>query len=230
MRPNFQAMAKNRNENAADKQKLSGEEFIEKYQKPLGIFALAILVVVAGVMLLRYQKSNKNFDAQAEIFKAQSYFEQDSLDLALNGDGRNLGFLSIIDIYGGTDAGNLANFYAGAILLKQKNYQMAIDHLEDFSSGENIVQARAYALIGDAYMELGQFSDAASNYQRAADTVDDEFFSPGYLMKASLAYEKYDDYNAAIRALDKILNDYYGAAEYTDARKHKARLEGLASS
>lgn len=178
---------------------------------------------------MRYLKSNKNNDAQAEIFQAQFYFEQDSLDLALNGDGRNLGFLSIIDIYGNTEAANLANFYAGAIYLKQRNYQSAISHLQNFSSTEEIIQSRAYSLLGDAYMDDGNFSNAATEYGKAANTADDKYYSPTYLMKQSLAYEKMVDYTSAIASLDQILDKYFGANEYNEARKQKARLEGLAS-
>jgi hypothetical protein len=43
------------------------------------------------------------------MFQAVYYFEADSLDKALNGDGNNLGFLEIIDEYSVTDAANLAN-------------------------------------------------------------------------------------------------------------------------
>lgn len=194
------------------------------------IAGLVIIVVATAIFLFNYNKTNKNTEAQAEMFQAQYYFEQDSLDLALNGDGRNLGFLSIIDIYGGTDASNLANFYAGTIYLKQQQFDLALDHLQDFSSDENLVQARAYSLTGDAYMEKGNFNDAASEYEKAASTADDKSFSPMYLMKASLAYEKQGDFKAAVKPLDTIIKDHFGASEYTSARKHKARLEGLAGS
>ncbi len=211
------------------KDKIFSEAFVEKNQKVISIVLLGIIVVVGGIFLLRYMKTNKNNDAQREIFQAQFYFEQDSLDLALNGDGRNLGFLNIIDIYKNTEVANLSNFYAGAIYMKQRDYNSALTHLQNFSTTEDILQARAYSLTGDAYMELGNFSNAASEYGKAAERVDDKYFSPTYLMKQSLAYEKMSNYSAAIASLDKILKDYVGANETNDAKKHKARLEGLAS-
>jgi hypothetical protein len=57
------------------------------------------------------------------MFQAVRYFESDSLNLALNGDGNNLGFLQIVEDYSGTKAGNLANYYAGVIYLKQGNFR-----------------------------------------------------------------------------------------------------------
>ena len=219
-------MAKN---TSTGKEKMTAEEFFEKNQKVIGIAMLTIIVVVGGIFLMRYMKANKNADAQIDIFQAQYYFEQDSLDLALNGDGRNLGFLNIISIYKNTEAANLSNFYAGAIFLKQRDYALAISHLENFSTGEDVIQARAYSLIGDAYMEQGNFSNAASQYEKASDKASDKFFSPTYLMKQSLAHEKMMDYTAAIAPLDEIIEKYFGATEYNEAKKHKARLEGLAS-
>ena len=174
-------------------------------------------------------KQKKNESAQDELFQAQYYFEKDSLDLALNGDGRNLGFLSIIDIYGGTEAANLSNFYAGAILLNQGDFQRALDHLDDFSSSEVLLGARADELKGDAYMELGQYSDAATSYEYAASAVDDKFFSPTYLLKAALAHENNGDITSALEAVTKIVDDYFGASQYDEARKQKARLEVLAA-
>ena len=210
--------------------KITGEEFVEKNQKILSIVGVAIVVVIAAVFGYRYMTSQKNETAQSEIFQSQYYFEKDSLDLALNGDGRSLGFLDIIDEYGSTKAGNLAYFYTGAIYLKKRENEKAIEYLSKFSTGEDLVQARAFALTGDAYMELGNYSDAADAYEKAAGRCDDKYFSPGYLIKAALAHEKNNDYQSAIASMNKIIKEYYGASEYNEARKHKARLEGLASS
>lgn len=208
---------------------------IEKIKKEVGpvgftgaIVGVIVLILACAWFFLDYTKDQKNIDAQNEIFQAQYYYENDSLEYALNGDGRNLGFIQIIDIYGGTEVANLANFYAGSAYLKQRQYDQAIDYLKDFSTSEILVQGRAYSLIGDAYMELGNFSDAADYYERAANEVDDQYFSPGYLIKASLANEKANNLNAAISNLDKIINDYSQATEVVQARKHKARLEVLA--
>ncbi len=67
------------------------------------------------------------------------------------------------DNYGSTPGGNLAKFYAGLGLLKQGKYDEAIEHLDDFKSSDLLVQARAYALLGDAYMEKKSYDEAASS-------------------------------------------------------------------
>ncbi|MFN7791156.1 MAG: cytochrome C biosynthesis protein, partial [Cyclobacteriaceae bacterium] len=97
-------------------EKLEGiEHWVEKNPKLLIGVVGVIVLAVGGFFGYRYWVGNQDAQAQKEMFQAVRYFEADSLNLALNGDGNNLGFLQIIDDYSLTEAGNLANFYAGAI-------------------------------------------------------------------------------------------------------------------
>ena len=130
------------------KHSLEGAEFwFEKNSKLVLGVGIAALLVVAGYFGFNYYKTNQNELAQKEMFQAVYYFEADSLKLALNGDGNNLGFMDIADEYGISDAGNLANFYAGACFLKQGNYESAVRYLENFKSNDLLVQPRAYSLL-----------------------------------------------------------------------------------
>lgn len=190
-----------------------------------GIIALAI----AGFFIYKIYMDNQNKEAQLEMFQAVYYFESDSLSKALNGDGNNYGFLEISEKYGRTDAGNLANYYIGASYLQLGEYENAINYLEKFSSDDLLVQARAYSLIGDAHMESNNFSDAAKFYKKAADHEPNKYFSPQYLSKAALAYERLNDYQSALNSYEEIIEKYSDSNEIQNARKHKARLEGLAS-
>lgn len=208
------------------KEKLVGAEtWLERNTKL--VFALGTLVVlaIAGYFGFQYFKHSKNTLAQEEMFQAVYYFEADSLSKALNGDGNNQGFLYIIDEYGVTEAANLAHYYTGVIYLKQGKFGPARDHLQDFSSNDLLVQARAYSLIGDTFMEEKNYDDAASYYSKAASYESNKFFSPGYLLKEALAYEKLNKNDKAIEAYDKIINQYWDSSEYQKARKLKARLE-----
>jgi TolA-binding protein len=190
----------------------------------LGI-AAGILLLVGAFFGYRYYIGNQDGIAQKEMFQAVRYFEADSLNLALNGDGNNLGFLQIIDDYGMTDAGNLSNYYAGVIYLKQGKFPLAVFHLEDFSASDLLVQARAYSLMGDAYMEQKDYENAAKFYDKAAGYKPNKEFSPMYLMKAALAYEKLNQNEKAKAAYQTIIDKYWESSELQNARKFKARLE-----
>jgi TolA-binding protein len=130
-----------------------------------------------------------------------------------------------IDDYGITDAANLANYYAGVCYLKQGKFELARLYLEDFSSNDLLVQARAYSLVGDTYMEEQKYEDAAAYYKKAADYKPNKYFSPAYLMKEALAYEKLKQNDKAKEAYEKIITQYWDSDEYQEAKKFKARLE-----
>jgi tetratricopeptide (TPR) repeat protein len=207
-----------------------GETFLKENARVVAGIIGAVVLVIAGILFFQIHKANQNEKAQAEMFQAVYYFEQDSVELALNGDGVNPGFLEIIDNYGGTDASNLSNFYVGSIYLSQGDFQNAVDYLKEFSSDDLLVQAKAYSLIGDAYMELDNTSEAINYYQKAVDYKENEFFTPMYLNKLAIAFEEDGQIENAIEAYARIENEYFESYEYTAALKHKARLEGLAAN
>jgi tetratricopeptide (TPR) repeat protein len=211
----------------AIQEKLVGAEmWLESNSKVVIGLAVGIALLVAGYFGFQYYKGVQNEAAQRDMFQAVYFFEADSLDKALNGDGNDLGFLDIIDEYGITDAANLSNYYAGAIYLKQGKFNVARMYLEDFSSKDLLVQARAYSLIGDTYMEEGNYAEAAKFYEKAANYQPNKFFSPAYLMKEALAYEKANKIAEAKETYDQIIDQYWDSAEYQKARKMKARLDG----
>ncbi|MFN7748255.1 MAG: tetratricopeptide repeat protein [Cyclobacteriaceae bacterium] len=216
------------NAEALQEKVVSAEHWVEENPK-IVIGVVVVLLLAAGAYFGgRYWIDTRDQEAQTEMFQAIRYFEKDNLDtleLALNGDGNNLGFLQIIDDYTWTPAANLANFYAGAAYLKQGKFPLAIFHLKDFESNDLLVQARAYSLIGDAYMEQKDYANAASYYDKASSYKPNKFFTPQYLMKAALAYELLQDTVKAKAAYQRIIDEYWDSAEVQNAKKFKARLD-----
>ena len=74
-------------------------------------------------------------------------------------------------------------------------------------------------------MEEQKYDDAAKYYNKAANYKPNKYFSPTYLMKEALAYEKLNQNDKARETYDKIINQYWESSEYQNARKFKARLE-----
>ncbi|UYZ62224.1 tetratricopeptide repeat protein [Hymenobacter weizhouensis] len=207
---------------------IESEDFVRRNKNVLlGLLAAVVLAVVGGVGYYMW-RSSQDSKGQAALFPAVSYWESDSLKQAMKGDGKHLGLERVAAEYSGTAAGNLANFYAGVAALKQGQYKQAIDYLEDFSSDDLLVQARAYSLIGDAHLELNQPKEAADFYSKAANHNANEQFTPAYLLKEATARELAKDYDGALKAYDQILTDYPAAAEVTEAKQYKARTEAQA--
>lgn len=207
-------------------EKLGGaEQWIENNPKiVLGVLAV-VLLAVGGFFGYQWWIDKQDRVAQQEMFQAIRYFESDSLDLAMKGTANVSGFETIINEYGMTPAGNLANYYAGVISLKQGKYPLAIFYLKDFKASDLLVQARAYSLLGDAYMEQNDFQNAADAYHKASTYNPNRYFTPTYILKEALAYEKLNQNGKAIAAYDRIITEFWDAQEVTMAKKLKARLE-----
>jgi TolA-binding protein len=204
------------------------QEFYENNKNIINYISGGILLLITLIVGGKYYLTSQNEEGQNAIFQAVYYFEADSLNKALNGDGNNLGFVDVASDYPFTKASNLANFYAGVCYLKQGKFEDAVDYLKSFSANDFLVQARAYSLIGDAYMELENYDDAAGYYQKAADFHPNKEFSPDYLMKLGLAYELNKSYEDASKVYNKIIENFPNSPKIADAKKFKAMAENLA--
>jgi predicted negative regulator of RcsB-dependent stress response len=201
------------------------EDFVRRNRNLLlGILA-AVVLAVGGFFGYNYWKSQQDAQAQSAMFRAVDNWEADSLKPALQGDGKLPGLNRVANEYSGTKAGNLANFYAGVALLKQGKFQDAYNALDKFSSDDYLVQSRAYSLMGDAQLELNKPKEAADLYGKAADHNANEYFTPGYLLKQGIALEAAKDNAGAVKAYDRILDDYASSQEAGEARQAKARLQ-----
>lgn len=201
------------------------EKFLEKYQKQLTIAAIVVLIVVG--LIYAYKKfyiMPQQAEALEQIFKAQQYFEKDSFNLALNGDGDYPGFIQIIDDYGSTNVADGALLYAGISYYKIGDYDNAVDYLKKFSTKDKMLAATAFVNIGDSYTEKGEYKNAAEYYKKAADE-NNKILSPIYLMKLGRVYEELGKWQDAVDAYQQIKNDYKESAEAREIEKFITRAK-----
>lgn len=185
------------------------EQYIEENQKSLTIIVIAIIVVVGGYLgYKKFYLEPANREAFASMYVAETYFEQDSFQLALNGDGANYGLLDVIDEYSITNAANLAHYYSGICYLRMGQYQDAIDHLEKFDAEDIMVATIAMGAMGDCYLELNDKEEAAALYMKAGLRKKNSFTSPIYLKKAGMVYEDIQQYDKALKAYQTIEKSY----------------------
>jgi TolA-binding protein len=149
----------------------------------------------------------------------------DSLNLALNGDGTNKGFVYIIKNYDGTKTGNLAKYYAGVCYLRNGDYNKAVDNLKDFSTSAKQVQMMAYGCLGDAYSELKKNDDALDNYKKAASTFEsDEANSSEFLFRAALLEETNGKTQDALDLYKQLKDKFPKTQRAGEADKYIYRL------
>jgi tetratricopeptide (TPR) repeat protein len=199
------------------------KDFWYRYGRGIMIAAGAVIVLGGGWLAYKYLiKLPKEEKAAEALWQAESYFMQDSLQKALKGDGRFAGAEKVANQYGGTRAGNLAHFYAGAAALDTGDYNTAVKHLKDFSTSSKPVQARAYKLLADAYAGLNKNSDALNYYKKAArEYEDDRQNSSDYLFFAAYFADRVlNDKKQAIELYRELAKKYPDTRYGMDAERY----------
>jgi len=196
------------------------EAFVEKNKTMLLGGLIAVILVVTGVLVYRNQVFiPKQQEANEAIFRAEQSFARDSFQLALDGDGINLGFLAIIDEYSRTNAADLARAYAGVCYKMLGDYEKAISYLKKFNAGDMALTPALKGAIGDCYLETGEKEKAISFFQKAAASNND-VISPVYLHRAGLVYLSMGDYGKAASAFEEIKNKYASSPLAMDIDKY----------
>ena len=204
------------------------EQFIEDNQKILTKIIGGVVIIIALIIGFQnfYIKPLEN-RAQSDMYMAEIYFEKDSFNLALNGDGQYFGFLDVADKYSITKVGDLANYYAGVCYLNLSEYENAIKFLSDFSSNDIILSSIALGCIGDAYMELGDLDSALDSYKDACQNSENDFTSPMYMFKQASIYEKQGDYIKALDIYNDIKNNFKNSREANGIEKYISRAQTI---
>jgi tetratricopeptide (TPR) repeat protein len=202
------------------------EQFIEENQKSLMTIVGAIVGIVALFSVYQnFYIAPMEEEAQAEMYMAELYFQKDSFNLALNGDGQYLGFLDVADDYSSTNVGQLANYYAGLCYLNTADFDNAIEYLGDFSSDDIVLSSLALGCMGDAYMELGDVDAALDAYTSAVSNSSNDFTAPRYMMKQALIHDANGDSDKALNLYKSIKNDYKTSREANGIEKYIAKVE-----
>jgi tetratricopeptide (TPR) repeat protein len=204
------------------------EQFIENNKTPMIVIVSAIIIVVGCFFLFRkFYVAPQEKEAQEQMFVAEQYFEKDSFNLALNGDGNNWGFIKIIDEYSITQSADLAHYYAGICYLHIGRFQDAIDHLKKFDGDDKLIAPIALGATGDAYVELGNKEKGVKYYIDAAEESENDFTSPIYLMKAGGIYESLKEYTKAVEIYKSLKINYPRSNEARMIDKYITRAELL---
>jgi tetratricopeptide (TPR) repeat protein len=179
---------------ALDETASKTEDFVAKNQKYIfGVLGGIALLTVGYLLYQKFVAEPNQVTAADELFVAQQNFQKaidgdvkaDSLfNLVLNGSEGKFGVIKIAEEYSGTDAGKLANYYAGISYLNLGKYDEAIANLGKFKSDNSTLNTLAIGAIGDAYSQKNQAKEALDYYVKASQADKNEFTTPRFLMKA----------------------------------------------
>jgi tetratricopeptide (TPR) repeat protein len=206
-----------------DENASKAEEWVAKNQKIIfGVVGAIAFFTVAYLLYGKFITEPKEIEAAEEMFVAQQNFQkavdattaQDSLfNLALNGADGKFGFVKIADEFSGTDAGNLANYYAGIAYLNIGKNTEAITYLDKFNSKDIVLGALAKGAIGDAFAQRNQLKDALDYYDKAAKMNANDLTTPRFLYKAGQTALALGQKQDALKYFTEIKETYEAAPE-----------------
>lgn len=200
--------------------------WIEKNQNKLTWITTAIALVVVGVLAFNnYVIKPKAVEVSNENAKAVTYFMQGDYNKALNGDDAEcVGFQAIADEYKGYQGGKLAALYAGVCYYQLGQYEDATAYLSKFSADDLTIEPAALQLMGDAYVQLEDYTKATKAFEAAAKSGN-KIIAPMSLKKAGLVYLELGNKSAAKKAFETIKAEYPASTEAQDIEKYIAIAE-----
>lgn len=200
----------------------------ENKKKSINTIVIAALVAVGGYFGYKNFVAAPNEEkASIAMSRAEQMYAIDSVNIALNGDAQNAGFLKIISKYDGTASANVAHYYAASCFLKMGDYNNAIKHLKEFDPKGTVLDHAKSGLLGDAYMEIKDTKKAIDAFKEATKDAEDDVFTPLYLQRLAVAYESNNQIEEAKKAYLRIRDEFPRSFQSRDVEKSLATLGQL---
>lgn len=228
-------MANLNEQKGATENALSQKEAVfMKHKKTISLAIIVIILVVAGVLCYNtYVSGPKEQEASTALAKGQDYFAMQQYETALKGDSTGYrGFVNIATDYSGTDAGNLANLYAGLCYAGLDKWNDAVKYLEQYTpSDDQMISPAATAALGNAYAHISQLDKAVEYLKKAASMADAEAAdnvnnstSPTFLLQAGEILESQGKKEDALKIYQDIKKKYVNSAIYGVIDKYIERV------
>ena len=201
------------------------EAVFMKHKKAISAAIVVVILIVAGVLSYEtYISGPREQEASTALAKGQDYFANQQYEIALKGDSTGFrGLLNIASDYSSTDAGNLANLYAGLCYAQLGKYEDAVKYLDKFSGKDALVAPAVLGTLGNCYAQLGQLDKAASTLQNAAEKANSMTLSPIYLIQAGQILEKQGKNEDAVKVYKEVKTKYANSYQAMDIDKYIER-------
>ena len=190
------------------------EAFFLKYKKAIIATVVAIIVIIGGAVLYKTYISEPNEQkASTAIAKGQELFAQGLFQQALAGDSAGFkGFAKLADEYSSTDAGNLANLYAGLCNAQLGKWEDAAKYLEKYDGADDaMISPVAEGALGNVYAHLNQLDKAVSHLKKAAEKADNNSLSPTFLVQAGEILESQGKADEALKLYQQVKEKYFNS-------------------
>lgn len=210
------------------------EAVFMKHKKAISAAIVVVILIVAGVLSYEtYISGPREQEASTALAKGQDYFANQQYEIALKGDSTGFrGLLNIASDYSSTDAGNLANLYAGLCYANLDKWNDAVKYLEKYSPADDeMISPAATAALGNAYAHIKQPDKAVEYLKKAASMADSKAegnannsLSPTFLIQAGEILESQNKKDEALKIYQDIKKKYVNSPVYGEIDKYIERV------
>jgi tetratricopeptide (TPR) repeat protein len=184
--------------------------WIEENTKILSYVAIGLVGIVVIGFLWSRNRSDSNDKATTMLAKVTPYYDEGKYDMAINGNPQEgtQGLQAIVDEHGSTQAGELAKLYLANSYYALKNYDKALECYDDVSVSDKLVSSSALAGAAACYEAKGDFSNAASYFEKAASKNMTIVQGPENLQRAAVNYAAVGKKEKAIELLQTLKKEF----------------------
>ncbi|HMS33938.1 MAG TPA: tetratricopeptide repeat protein [Ignavibacteria bacterium] len=201
-------------------------DFFDKNKKHVYTALTIIVIAIAGIVLLVQKKKANNELAGVELSKIKAVYNADNFQQAVNGDslGQSKGLQYIVDEYGSTENGEMAKIMLANSYYSLRDFDKAEKYYKDYSGSNAILKVSAVAGLAAVYEAKNQFSEAAKQFEKAANMDKDNPFVDQYLFYAAKDYFRADNLAEAKKMFTKLKEDFPKSKFNAESEKYKSTM------
>ena len=196
--------------------------FKEHSQKFTTGLVVLMAIIVLFVFLMR-SKKNAEYGASEQLAKATAELSQnnnqEAIDILLN----------MIDNFSGTKSAANGMYLLGKAYYDKGEFDKSLLHFEkylDDYGDDKILASAAFSGIASSYEQLGNYLEAAKNYEKGAKTYPDHFNAARQLFDAGRCFMLADKKANAKECYKLIIDNYSENNLKNDAELYLAKLDG----
>ncbi len=197
-----------------------------KYKTQLTALVVVICLAAGGMLFWMQKGKVDEAQASAALAKITPWIEMGDINKAINGEGSIKGLNGIAKTWGNTPSGKTAQLYMAFIMLNSGKPDDALSLYKSFTSDNKDLQASAIAGAAACHVAKKAFAEAASEYEKASETAENESLKAAYLNKAAESYVSAGQNDKSVKLLDQVIKSWPGTSSAGVARRTLWRLAG----
>jgi len=213
------------------KQELENDILLETFSRAQSIYdnnkklvlgaAIALVLIVGGGIGYYFYHRSQQQKAEQLMGQATEAFLNKDYKKALNGSDEDftIGFEQIINNYSGTDAANLARYYAAVCEYNLGNNKEALDYINQYETPEGILGVTPLSFKAMLLSDLEKYAEAAKTYVKAAEWKKNDSTTPYNYLEAANAFQDAGNKSEAKKYAQKIIDNYPNSPQVTNAQK-----------